>query len=145
MTRYKNVKLPKLIVKKLEGTHIDWFRFWNQYETEIDRSELHPMSKFNYLKELPATKVRSLIATLPFTFEGHSRAIAILKAKFGKPSEVSAAHIQCITSVITNSDTNRIHEFYKKFDISHDYVRLTLDKLPGIRADLIRLDNNWEE
>ena len=25
------------------------------------------------------------------------------------------------------------------------YVRLTLNKLPGIRADLIRLDDNWQE
>ena len=25
------------------------------------------------------------------------------------------------------------------------YVRLTLDKLPGIRADLVRLDDNWQE
>ena len=24
-------------------------------------------------------------------------------------------------------------------------VRLTLDKLPGIRADLVRLDDNWQE
>ena len=25
------------------------------------------------------------------------------------------------------------------------YVRLTLDKLPDIRADLVRLDDNWQE
>ena len=25
------------------------------------------------------------------------------------------------------------------------YVRLTLDRLPGIRADLVRLDDNWQE
>ena len=25
------------------------------------------------------------------------------------------------------------------------YVRLTLDKLPGIRADLVRLDEEWQE
>ena len=27
--RYKNVKLPKLIIMKFDGTHIDWFHFWN--------------------------------------------------------------------------------------------------------------------
>ena len=90
--RSKTVKLPRF-----EGTHIDWFRFWNQYQAEIDRSELHPVSKFNYLKELLAPKIRVLIDALPFTSEGYLRAIAILKAKFGKPSEVSAAHIHCIT------------------------------------------------
>ena len=25
------------------------------------------------------------------------------------------------------------------------YVRVTLDKLPGIRADLVRLDDDWQE
>ena len=27
------VKLPKLVISQFEGTHLDWFRFWNQYET----------------------------------------------------------------------------------------------------------------
>ena len=158
--RSKIVKLPRLHITKFEGTHIDWFRFWNQYQAEIDWSELHPVSKFNYLKELLAPKVRLLIDALPFTSEGYLRAIAISKAKFGKPSEVSAAHIQCITSlsIIPNSNTNRIHEFYEKLVISvqaletmnklkeiNGYMRLTLDKLPGIRADLVRLDDNWQE
>ena len=140
--RYKNVKLPKLVIAKFKGTHIDWFRFWNQYESEIDRSELHPVSKINYLKELLAPNKRLLIDTLPFTSEGYSRAIAILKAKFGKLSEVSAAHIQCVLSlpVITNSNRNRVHEFYEKLVISvqaletmnklkeiNGYARLTLD------------------
>ena len=121
---------------------------------------MHPVSKFNYLKELLAPKVRLLIDALPFTSEGYLRAIAILKAKFGKPSEVSAADIQYITSlpIIPNSNTNRIHEFYGKLVISvqaletmnklkeiNGYMRLSLDKLPGIRADLVRLEDNWQE
>ena len=60
--------------------------------------------------------------------------------------------------VITNSNPNRIHEFYEKLVISaqaieamnklkeiNGYVRLTLGKLSGIRADLVRLDDNWQE
>ena len=158
--RSKIAKLLRLHITKFEGTHLDWFRFWNQYQAEIDRSELHSVSKFNYLKELLAPKVRLLIDALHFTSESYLRAIAILKPKFGKPSEVSAAHIQCITSlpIIPNFNTNRIHEFYEKLMISvqaletmnklneiNGYMRLTLDKLSGIRADLVRLDDNWQE
>ena len=33
----------------------------------------------------------------------------------------------------------------KKLKDIKGYVRLTLDKLPGVRADLIRLDDNWQE
>ena len=60
--------------------------------------------------------------------------------------------------VITETNPTRIHEFYEKLvtniqtlesmgrkkDIRGN-VRLTLDKLPRIRADLERLDDNWQE
>ena len=85
--------MPKVITAKFEDAQTDWFRFWNHYETKTERSELHPVSKFNYLKELLAPKERLLIDTLSFTSEGYSRAITILKSKFGKPSEVSPVHI----------------------------------------------------
>ena len=32
-----------------------------------------------------------------------------------------------------------------KLNKVYGYVRLTLDKLPGIRADLVRLDEDWHE
>ena len=155
-----SVKLPKLKRKKFKGTALDWFRFWNQFETEIDQVQISPISKFSYLKELLVPKVRLLIDGLPFTSEGYARAKSILTSRYGKPSEVAAAHIHCITSlpVISNCNPNRIQEFYEKLTISvqaletmkklkdiKGYVRLTLDKLPGIRADLVRLDDNWQE
>ena len=60
--------------------------------------------------------------------------------------------------VITGTNPTKINEFYKKLvtniqtlesmgkdkDI-RGYVRLTLDKLPCLRADLVRMDNNWKE
>ena len=60
--------------------------------------------------------------------------------------------------VITGTNPTKINEFYKKLvtniqtlesmgkdkDI-RGYVRLTLDKLSCLRADLVRMDNNWKE
>ena len=60
--------------------------------------------------------------------------------------------------VITGTNPTKINEFYKKLvtniqtlesmgkdkDI-RGYVRLTLDKLPCLRDDLVRMDNNWKE
>ena len=152
-----SVKLPKLKRKKFEGTALDWLRFWNQFETEIDQVKISPISKFSCLKKLLVPKVRLLIDGLPFTSEGCARAKSILTSRYCQPSEVAAGHIHCITSlpVISNFNPNRIQEFYKKLAISvqtletmkklkdiKGYVRLTLDKLSGIRADLVRLDDN---
>ena len=80
--------------------------------------------------------------------------------KYAKPREVATVHIQCIMGlpVITRTNPTRINEIYeklvtsiqtlesigKKEDIGR-YVRLTLAKLSGIRADLLRLDDNWQE
>lgn len=115
VNRNIQVKLPKLELTKFEGTPLDWFRFWNQFETQIDKVEMSAITKFSYLKEFLVPKVRTLIDNLPFTSEGYARAKSILSAKFGKSSEVAAAHIQCITSLplIPNSNPNRIHEFYE--------------------------------
>ena len=45
-------KLPKLVITKFQGTYLDWIRFWNQFETEIDKANLTQVAKFSYLKEL---------------------------------------------------------------------------------------------
>ena len=75
-----NVKLPKMEITKFQGTHLDWQRFWNQFEAEIDKSSISQISKFSYLKEMVVQKVRLTIDGLPFTVEGYERAKSILKS-----------------------------------------------------------------
>ena len=131
-----------------------------QFEVEIDKSDIGQVAKFSYLKKLLVPKVRAVIDGLPFNSKGYTRVKNILMTKYGNPSEVADAHIQCIMGlpVITGTNPTRINEFYEKLvtniqtlesmgkekDI-RGYVRLTLDKLPATRADLVRLDDNWQE
>ena len=159
-TTAMTTKLPKLVITKFQGNHLDWLRFWNEFETEIDKSKLAGVSKFGYLKELLVPKVRNLINGLPFNTEGYERAKAILKATYGEPSEVANAHIQCIIGLptITHHSIVKIHEFYEKLITNTQsletmgklieikgYARMTLDKLPTIRANLVILDDNWKD
>ena len=79
--------------------------------------------------------------------------------KYGKPSEVANAHVQNMMSLphINNSNPCKIHEFSEKL-LSRvqaletmgklkeiNGVRLTLYKLQGIRADLVRTDDDWPD
>ena len=127
---------------------------------EVDKVEIRAICKFSYMREFLLPKVRALIDRLRFTPEWYVKAKSILLAKFEKPCEVAAAHIQSITSlpVFSNSNSNKIHEFYEEEIVSvqaldtmnklrdiKEYVRLTLNKLPGTRADLVRLDDEWQE
>ena len=158
--KFSKTKLPKLVITKFDGTHFDWFRFWNQFESQIDKCDLPQVSKFSYLKELVIPKVLLPIDSLPFTSEGYTRAKNILLTKYGKPNEVANAHVQNIMSLpqINNANPQKIHDFSEKLLCSvqaldtmwkikeiNGYVRVTLDKLQRIRADLVRNDDNWQD
>jgi hypothetical protein len=155
-----NTKLPKLVISKFNGELTDWLRFWNQFQAEIEAAEIPVVTKFSYLKELLEAKVRVCIDGLPLTSEGYERAKNILKSKYGKDSEIVNAYIQNIMLLprIQGSNTKEIHQFYEKLlwnvqaletlgklkEIT-GYVRMTIDKLGGIRGDLVRTDDAWQE
>ena len=93
---------------------------------EIDQVDITTVSKFSYLKELVISKVRALVDGLSFNTEGYERAKAIFKAKFGKPSQVTKGHIQCI--IIMHNNIIKIHDFYEKF-VTHSQALDTMGKL----------------
>ena len=155
----RRAKLPKIEMSKFNGDILDYFRFWSTFSTDIDDSNLPETSKFSYLKELLTPKVRYLVDGLPFTAEGYDRAKEILKQKFGQESEIISAHVAKITSlaVVRNSNPAQIQEFYAvlvrhvqaletmdRLNSVNGYTRTILDRLPGIRADLVRDDENWK-
>ena len=65
-----------------------WLPFWGKFTSEIDSSNLAPLTKFGYLKELLEKHVRKDIDGLPFTDEGYANAKAILEAECGQPTEI---------------------------------------------------------
>ena len=105
-------------------------------------------------------KVWSLIDGFPFTTEGYDRAKNVFVKNYGKHSEVTNAHVKSIMSLphINNSNPYKIHEFSEnllssvqaqetigKLKEINGYVILTLDKLQGIRADLVRTDHDLQD
>ena len=153
-------KLPKLVITKFNGTHQDWLRFWNQFEAEVDKAQVSRITKFSYLKELVDPKVRNAIDGLPFSIEGYERAKTILKSKYGKPCEIVHAYVQNIMGLptISGSQPKKVHEFFEtlvynvqsletlgKLRDINGYVRTALDKLEGIRGNLVRTDKDWQE
>ena len=114
-TKGNNAKLPEVVITKFQATQLDWQRFCSQFETEIDKAERSQLAKLSYLKELLVPKARTYIAGLPITTEGYERARSILKAKYGKESEVANAHMQGIISlpVVKGTQPKKIHEFFE--------------------------------
>ena len=152
-------KLPKLVITKFDGSYMDWPRFWGQFSETIDKTSVAPITKFSYLRELVDSKVKGSIEALPFTAEGYNRAISILKDKYGKESEITKAYTREILDLptVTNANPKKISEFSEtlnycvqalqtlnKLEQVNGAVSMTLDKLPGIRGDLVRTDPDWE-
>ena len=153
-------KLPKLSITKFDGTLANWPPFWNKFEAEIDKTELAPVTKFAYLKELVEPKVRADIDGLPLNTEGYERAKNIIKEEYGKTSEIVNAYVNNILELptVTNADPNRVNSFYKtllfnvqsletlgKIERVNGMTRSVLDKLKGIKADLVRGQENWQD
>ena len=153
-------KLPKLTITKFNGRLEEWLPFWGKFTTEIDSTSLPPLTKFGYLKELLEKHVRADIDGLPYTEEGYENAKAILEAEYGQPTEIVNAYVKNIMElpVITGTNPRKVKEFYKqlRFNVQSldtlgrladvkGNVRSTLDKLKGIKADLVRGNEGWKD
>lgn len=110
------------------------------------------MTKFTYLRELLDARVKKTVEALLQTAEGYNRALAILKDRFGKESEIVKAYVEEILDLpyTPTGNPKRIHEFYEKLSYSvqsletlkslhevNGMVSMTLEKLPTIRGDLV--------
>lgn len=115
------------------------------------------VTNFAYLNDLLEPKVRTGLDGLPFSIEGYEQAKSVLKTKYGKTYEIVNAYVQNIMAlpVISGSNTTKIHQFYEKLSFNlqaletlgklgevNGYVRMSIDKLEGIRGDLVRTDDN---
>ena len=155
----ERVRLPKLEITKFDGAFENWLPFWNKFEAEIDSSDMVAETKFAYLKELLEPKVRQGIDGLQFTTEGYERAKNILKTEYGKVSEIVNTYIENIMAlpVVVGSQPLKVHEFYHKLAYNVQsleslgklsecwgLVRSVLNKLKGIKADLVRGQTEWQ-
>ena len=155
----ESAKLPKLTITPFKGTCLDWFRFWEQFEAEVDKTKMATISKFSYLRELLDDQPKKEIIGLPFSEEGYTQAKEILKKKYGNISEIIQAHGREILKLptITTVNLKQIHEFYRSLNVSVNSLKTlnkldtaeilvleTLGKLGPVKADLIRTDPNWQ-
>ena len=168
----QHTKLPKLIITKFKGSHTDWLPFWNIFEAEIDKcSDLKDLvepkvrGSFELMNILYFTRPHKHFA-LNFLSclnkgyddeEGYERAKNVIISKYGKISEVVNAYVQNIMALPITSGTNpgKIHQFYEKLLFSvralktlgklkdvNGYVRMSIEKLEGIRGDLVTTDDD---
>ena len=154
------LKLPKLTITKFSGNYSEWLPFWNTFVAEIDSADIPAESKFNYLKEWVVPKVRTEINGIPLSSEGYERAKNILKSEYGKSSEIVNSYVKNILAlpIVSSANPAKVTSFYKtlmynvqsletlgKLERVNGMTRNVLDKLKGIKADLVRGQSGWQD
>ena len=153
-------KLPELKITPFNGTSVDWIRFENMFTSQIDSKPLSDEEKYGYLLELVAPKVRDRLSNLKPGTLGYKTAWDRLRTEFGQSKTVVAAHMEEIINlpVTRGSNYERVREFYEKLSKNFDalqtlgegemlkgFVLSTLNKLPQVKPDLVRTDEEWED
>ena len=80
------------MITKFQGTHLDWQRFWGQFEAEIDKSDIGQVAKFSYLNYL-YQKLELSSMGCPLTVRDTHERRTFSQPSEAKPSEVANAHI----------------------------------------------------
>eukprot|EP00795_Rhopilema_esculentum_P008405 gene8405-biopygen9466 len=152
-------KLPELRVTPFKGTIADWIRFENMFTSQVLSKGFSDEVKFGYLLEMVNPRVRDKIANLKPGKLGLETAWERLKKEYGQRNAVINTHIDEIVNLPTIKGVNyeKIQEFYDKLTKNYDalltldeenmlrgFVMTTLNKLPNVKSDLVRLDDDWE-
>ena len=158
--RATQAKLPKLTITAFKGTASDWVRFENMFLTQVDCKPITDEEKFGYLLEMVSGKVRDKISNLKPGSVGYKTAWERLKKEYGQTRLVVNSHIDEIVNLdaVKGKSYEQVQAFYDRLSANYDalrtldehakldgFVMCTLNKLPQVKPDLVRTDDDWEE
>ena len=156
----KTAKLPRLKITPFNGTPTDWVRFENMFLTLVHEKASTAEEKYGFLLEMVSPKVREKIANLKPGEVGYKIAWERLKSEYGHPKHVINAHMDAIINLtpVRGHNYEKVQDFYEKLSKNFDalqtlgeseklsgFVMTTINKLPHIKPDLVRVDDDWEE
>ena len=121
---HNHAKLPKLELKKFYGNHIDWYPFWESFESAVHRnSSLSGVDKFNYLKSLLGGSAAHVIAGLTLTNANYEKAIDLLKQRFGNRQLVISSHMEALTKIPRITAVHEVRRLRNLYDAVESHVR----------------------
>ena len=155
MEKSAKSSLAKLPQQKI--TAADWVRFENMFLTQVDKRPISDEEKFGCLLESVVPKVRDRISNLKPSTLGYKMAWDRLKQEYGQTKSVINAHSDEIINLaaVKGSSYEKVQEFYEKLSNNYDalgqgdmlqgFVMTTLNKLPHVNPDIVRVDEKWED
>ncbi|XP_060601773.1 uncharacterized protein LOC132755010 [Ruditapes philippinarum] len=124
------VKLPKLDLDMFYGNKINWWEFWDSFESIVHRNtKLSNIEKFNYLLSKLGGEAKRALAGLARTNDNYSIAVGILRERYGNKQEIIDLHYKEMLNV--HSPTTKVES-----------LRFFLDKVEKTLRSLEMLKEN---
>ena len=123
-TVHTHAKLPKLELKKFHGNPIEWYPFWESFESAVHKnSNLSGVDKFNYLKSLLTGIAQSVVTGLALTSANYEKAVELLKRRFGNRQVVISSHMEALTKIPKVASTSEVKRLRSLYDTVESHVR----------------------
>ena len=129
----KSVKLPKLKLKKPDGSIFKWDEVWDAFESAIhSNKQFHDVDKFNYLKAQLKGTASEVISGLELTQENYNITTNLLKERYRKKKIMIKSHFAKLMNLpIATYKATSLRTFYD-----------TMEKHLGCLQSLGEDDNN---
>ena len=123
-TVHTHAKLPKLELKKFHGNPIEWYPFWESFESAVHKnSNLSGVDKFNFLKSLLTGIAQSVVTGLALTSANYEKAVELLKRRFGNRQVVISSHMEALTKIPKVASTSEVKRLRSLYDTVESHVR----------------------
>ncbi|XP_068692506.1 uncharacterized protein [Montipora foliosa] len=121
---HTHAKLPKLELKKFHGNPIEWYPFWESFESAVHKnSNLSGVDKFNYLKSLLTGIAQSVVTGLALTSSNYEKAVELLKRRFGNRQVVISTHMEALTKIPKVASASEVKRLRSLYDTVESHVR----------------------
>lgn len=112
------VKLPPINLPEFDGTLAEFDAFWEQFKACVERDDLAPVDKFNYLKGQLTGNAFKLIAGLPIEGASWDISVKLLESTYGnKKLKIRDLVNQLLNLPAANNNLSSLEKFRAEIEV----------------------------
>ncbi|UYV75610.1 hypothetical protein LAZ67_13000736, partial [Cordylochernes scorpioides] len=121
----RGCRLPKLELKKFDGSWLEWLGWWAQFSTIHEDSTLSNVDKFQYLVQSMKENTRAsrLVKSYPTTADNYPKAISALKDRFGDRVILTEVYVRQLLGLVVNNARRKTIGIEDLYDKLESYLR----------------------
>jgi len=117
------MRLPKLQLPNFDGNILKWPKFWDVFESSVDKQNISKVSKFSYLQSVLRGSALVAISGITLSNDNYDLAVALLKEKFGNTDSI----VEALYSKLQHLPT--VPNRFSDIKIAHENIERILRQL----------------